>query len=53
MKSEPLAIQIYRRFLKGETIAALALELGIPEDRVETRIRAAAAFFESTARHAA
>jgi hypothetical protein len=47
MRSEPFAIQIYRRFLDGETIAGLALELGIPVDRVEIRIRAAALFSES------
>ena len=46
MKLEPFAIQLYRRFLDGETIARLALDLGIPEDRVETRIRAAALFRE-------
>ena len=44
---EPLAIQIYRRFLEGESIATLALDLGIPEERVEVRIRAAARFRES------
>jgi hypothetical protein len=58
MGPEPFAIQIYRRFLGGETIAALALDLGIPEDRIETRIRAAALFHESqcaftSSRHAA
>lgn len=47
MKSEPFAIQIYRRFLNGETIATLSLELGIPAERIETRIRAAAKFQET------
>jgi hypothetical protein len=47
MNPEPFAIQIYRRFLNGETIAALSLDLGIPTERVETRIRAAALYRES------
>ncbi|HWQ52682.1 MAG TPA: hypothetical protein VN442_03295 [Bryobacteraceae bacterium] len=47
MRSEPFAIQIYRRFLRGETIDGLALEFGIPVDRIETRIRAAAIYRES------
>jgi hypothetical protein len=44
MRSEPFAIQLYRRFLNGETIANLSLELGIPSERVEMRIRAAAVY---------
>ena len=47
MRSEPFAIQIYRRFLNGESIAAIALELGIPADRIEVRIRAAARFCQT------
>jgi hypothetical protein len=47
MRPEPFAIQIYRRFLNGETIAAIALELGIPADRIEVRIRAAARFCQA------
>jgi len=44
MRSEPFAIQVFRRFLRGETIAALAQELGIPPLRIEARIRAAAVY---------
>jgi hypothetical protein len=46
MRSEPFAIQLYRRFLNGETIAGLSLDLGIPMDRIEIRIRAAALYRE-------
>ncbi len=44
MKPEPFAIQLFRRFLAGETISSLSEDLGIPPERIETRIRAAAAF---------
>ena len=44
MTAEPFALQLYRRFLGGETIAVLALDLSIPAERVETRIRAAARY---------
>lgn len=47
MKLEPFALQIYRRFLEGQTIAALSLELGIPADRIEVRIRAAARYAQT------
>lgn len=56
MNSEPFALQLYRRFLNGESIAALELDLGIPAERIEMRIRAAALFREShpaASRHAA
>ncbi len=52
MKSEPFALQIYRRFLDGETISALATELGIPPERVELRIRAAAIYYRAESRRA-
>lgn len=42
--SEPFAVQIYRRFLNGETVKQLARALGIPADRVEKRIHAAAEY---------
>ncbi len=42
--SEPFAVQIYRRYLNGESIQQLADRLEIPVDRVETRIRAAAEY---------
>ncbi|MFB3826673.1 MAG: hypothetical protein ACE15B_07880 [Bryobacteraceae bacterium] len=45
MRSEPFAIQLFRRFLQGETIAQLSQELGIPADRIEVRIRAAANYW--------
>jgi hypothetical protein len=50
MSSEPFALQLYRRFLDGESIAAIALDLGIPADRVEVRIRAAARYCHSQGR---
>jgi DNA-directed RNA polymerase specialized sigma24 family protein len=60
MRFEPFALQIYKRFLDGETITDLAISLGIPADRIETRIRAAALFCQarrsgstSASRHAA
>ena len=49
MKPEAFALQVYRRFVKGETIACLSRDLGIPADRIETRIRAAARFLEDHA----
>jgi hypothetical protein len=44
MRSEPFAIQLYRRFLSGETIASISLEPGIPSERIEIRVRAAALY---------
>jgi hypothetical protein len=41
---EPFAIEIYRRFLNGESVQQLAANLGIPADRIEKRICAAAAY---------
>ena len=43
---EPFAVEIYRRFLTGETVQQLATSLDIPADRVEKRIRAAARYLE-------
>jgi hypothetical protein len=40
----PFAVQIYRRYLSGETIEELSRELGIPRERIEDRIRAAEAY---------
>jgi hypothetical protein len=40
---QPFALELYRRYLGGDTIENLSLELGIPKQRVELRIRAAAA----------
>ncbi len=39
---KPFAIEIYRRFKKGESVQQLAERLGIPADRIEKRINAAA-----------
>jgi hypothetical protein len=47
MSWEPFALQLYRRFLDGDTIAELALELGIPAERIEIRIRAAARYWQT------
>lgn len=46
--SEPFAVIVYRRYLRGESIEQLAVSLGIPADRILTRIRAAE---EYLARH--
>ncbi len=35
---------IYRRYLDGETVEELAAGLGIPEERIQQRIRVAALF---------
>jgi DNA-directed RNA polymerase specialized sigma24 family protein len=43
---EPFALVLYRRHRDGETIEELAAAFGIPEDRVEVRIRAAATHIE-------
>lgn len=47
MRLEPFAFQIYRRFLAGETIDRLSEDLGIPNERIEMRIRAAAVYRET------
>ena len=40
----PFAVELYRRYLSGETIEELSRELGIPQERIEDRIRAAEAY---------
>ncbi len=40
----PFALQIYRRFLNGETVEQIAASLEIPVERIEQRIRAAAEY---------
>jgi DNA-directed RNA polymerase specialized sigma24 family protein len=40
----PFAVELYLRYLNGETIAELSAELGIPLERIEDRIRAAEAY---------
>jgi len=39
---EPLAVQIYRRYLQGESVQQIADDLGIPAERVRQRVEAAA-----------
>jgi hypothetical protein len=41
---EPFAVQLFRRFRAGSTISDLASETGIPQDRIETRLRAACGY---------
>lgn len=43
----PFALELYRRHLRGDTVENLSLELGIPKERIQLRIRAAAAHIES------
>ena len=50
---EPLAIEIYRRYLNGETVEQLSADLGIPEERIEYRLRAAQAYVQRHAELAA
>lgn len=38
---KPFAIQLYERFMSGETIEQLAAALEIPVERIAARIRAA------------
>jgi hypothetical protein len=40
----PFALEIYRRYLNGETVETLSAELGIPPARIEDRLRAAEAY---------
>ncbi len=41
---KPFALQIYERYLKGETVERLSAEWQIPIERILQRIRAAAAY---------
>ncbi len=41
---EPFAVELYKRYLNGETIDELSAELGIPADRITMRIQAAAEY---------
>jgi DNA-directed RNA polymerase specialized sigma24 family protein len=40
----PLALEIHRRYMDGESIQELSTELGISVERIEFRIRAAEAY---------
>ncbi len=42
----PFALEVRRRYLRGETIEQLSAELGIPTDRIERRLRVAEAYVE-------
>ncbi|MCZ2074540.1 MAG: hypothetical protein LC130_06000 [Bryobacterales bacterium] len=42
----PLALELYEQYLKGKTPRRLALQTGIPLDRLEQRLRAAAAYWK-------
>ncbi len=44
MITQPFALQIYSRYLNGETIQQIAASLQIPVERIEQRIRAAAEY---------
>jgi DNA-directed RNA polymerase specialized sigma24 family protein len=50
---EPFAVEVYRRYLNGETVEQLAANLEIPCERIEMRIQAAAQFLKHSYRHAA
>ncbi len=41
---EPFAMELYRRFLNGETVQQLSAELAIPPERISRRLEAAAAY---------
>ena len=43
---EPFAMEIYRRYVNGATVEELSVDLGIPVERIEQRLRAAAAYSE-------
>ena len=42
---EPFAFELFRRFTNGESAEDLSRCLGIPLDRIQVRLNAAAAFF--------
>jgi hypothetical protein len=44
---EPFALQLYREFLRGKSISQLSGEFGITAERIEIRLRAAAAHLEN------
>ncbi len=44
MRTQPFAVMLYQRYLDGETVEDLAAGLGIPEERIQQRIRVAALF---------
>jgi len=44
LPNQPFALELYRRFLSGETVQQLSSELAIPAERIDRRIQAAAAY---------
>ena len=40
--TEPFALELHRRFTNGESAEQLSVELGIPLERIEIRLRAVA-----------
>jgi hypothetical protein len=45
---KPFAVELYEEYLSGKTAEQLALETGIPVERIQARLRAAAAFQKPT-----
>jgi hypothetical protein len=43
----PLAVQLYRRYLNGESVEELSRELRLPARCIRTRLQAAAAYVSS------
>ncbi len=41
---EPLAFQVYRRYLNGETVEQISVDLDIPVNGIERRLRVAALY---------
>ena len=50
---KPFSIQLYERFISGETIEQLAAALNIPAERIAMRIRAAESYIEQHGHKAA
>ncbi len=50
---KPFAIQLWERFIRGETIEQLAAALDIPVERIAARIRAAEAYIRQQGQKAA
>ena len=45
---EPFAVELFRRFRLGSTISDLARETGIPQNRIEMRLRAACGYLSGS-----
>ncbi len=46
--AEAFALELYRRFVNGESILDLSRDLGIPAERIRRRLEAAAVFVSNT-----